>query len=346
MEGTAIDKVIYDPKTEFTVVNQTDDMIEFHDNQHNVYNLKIKKPLGKGGKGQVFLCKLKMRLGDQLVDGLVHSQGIVLKIDKTADEFAISKAFLEHDCKVLKTKFLMKGRKEDEDEDEEPYYYYLMEKASGDFGGLRKKLMSISAKDVSKQIALEACESIRQQLVCMLKEGYAYTDMKDLNCLYIEKGGHYRFMVGDLGSAFVDEDGDSLATYPAPEFTIYGGYESSCLGYFTLRKDGEKDGKIVKSAAPCMSWNIGILLYQLLPEPNVDHMAIINYNFPEAVRLMRAMREGDDDDDDEYRDDGKREYVAAIKAMKGAVTEYYGKKYRSYLKMDPKERHPIGESLV
>lgn len=343
MEGTTtIDAIVYDPNTEFTVVNQKDDMIEFHDNQHNVYNLKIKKPLGEGGKGQVFLCKLKMLLGDQLVDGLVHSQGIVLKIDKTADEFAISKAFLEHDCKVLKTKFLMKGRKEDEDEEQ---YYYLMEKASGDFGGLRKKLMSIRDKDVSKQIAIEACESIRQQLVCMLKKGYAYTDMKDLNCLYIEKGGHYRFMVGDLGSAFVDEDGDSLATYPAPEFTVYGGYNSSCLGYFTLRKDGTK--KLVKSAASsCMSWNIGILLYQLLPKPNVDHMKIINYNFPEAVRLMRAMREEDEGGEDEYRDGGKDAYVTAIEAMGGAVTKYYGEKYRSYLEMDPNKRCPIDTSLV
>ena len=333
MDVTAIDKVIYDPKTEFTDINKTVNTIRFRDNQQHAYHLKKGKALGEGGKGQVFLCKLSMSLDGQ-AEAL--SQEIVLKIDTTPTEFEISKEFLKHNCKVLKTKFLMTERKEDEDEQ---LYYYLMEKASGDFGGLRKKLMSIRDKQDRIETALEACESIRQQLVCMLKKGYAYTDMKDLNCLYIEEeGGDYRFMVGDLGSAFVDEDGDSLATYPAPEFTEYGGYKSPYLGYFTLRKDGE----IVKSAASsCMSWNIGILLYQLLPEPNVDHMAKLYYNFPEVFRLMREMREGGDDDDE-----GKREYEAAIEAMKGEVTIYYGAKFSSYLEMDPKKRRPINYSLI
>ena len=258
MDVTAIDKVIYDPKTEFTDINKTVNTISFRDNKQHAYHLKKGRALGEGGKGQVFLCKLSMSLDGQ-AEAL--TQDIVLKIDKTPTEFDISKEFLKHNCKVLKTKFLMKGRKVDEDEDEQ-LYYYLMEKASGDFGGLRKKLMSMCEEQDRIGTAIEACESIRQQLVCMLKEGYAYTDMKDLNCLYIEEGGYFRFMVGDLGSAFVDGDGDSLATYPAPEFTMYGGYKSPCLGYFTLRKDGE----IVKSdASSCMSWNIGILLYQLLP---------------------------------------------------------------------------------
>ena len=71
-------------------------------------------------------------------------------------------------------------------------------------------------------------------------------------------------------------------------------------------------------------------------------MAKLYYNFPEVFRLMREMREGDDDDDD----GGQREYVAAIEAMNSAVTIYYGKKYRSYLVIDPKKRTQINKSLM
>jgi hypothetical protein len=66
-------------------------------------------------------------------------------------------------------------------------------------------------------IFLQMLESIRRQLLCLLNLGYVYTDIKLGNILYKcddpNNLNGVRFMLGDLGSAVLDKNGQSVFTY-------------------------------------------------------------------------------------------------------------------------------------
>ena len=119
-----------------------------------------------------------------------------------------------------------------------------------------KYIMKMKKYEVNAHIKT-ICEELRSQLVCMLEQGLVYTDMKLANCLYKMVDGKPVFLIGDLGGAYKDQDGDQVPTYPPSEYI-----NNSPPGYFSIDP---------KSQSAVLSWNIGLMLYSLIPFVNDAH---------------------------------------------------------------------------
>ena len=208
----------------------------------NFFVLKNDTSLGSGGYGSVL----------KLVDSN-KKVALAIKITEQNDEELIADALLQSDCNVLKMKFI------DEVEfDTDSKIVYFMELAEGDLESFFKN----HKEEINRnpQIFLNILESIRKQLLCIIKIGnkvaeegifdgnYTYTDMKLANILYkcdnSKNLNDVRFMIGDLGGAVPDRDKDFLATFPPYKF-------KEGRGFFKLQT---QEDKLQASA-----WGLGIL---------------------------------------------------------------------------------------
>jgi hypothetical protein len=108
-------------------------------------------------------------------------------------------------------------------------------------------------------------------MVCIYEtnNNYVYTDLKMANVLYKCRGENdLAFLVGDLGGAVADEDGDYKATYPPFEY----GHKR---GVFRLKNDEEKD--------KAMAWELGVLLLLCNYMCNSDNERYKHFSYEKLI---------------------------------------------------------------
>ena len=279
------------------------------------YEFSFVKELGSGAYGSVFLLS-----GHNKTDKIKFP--IALKIDKSRSEYEISKK-LFNKCKTLQTKLLTVtsgsgGTPGSSDSSSgSPYqsptksYLYFMQVADGSLRDYKEKyIMKMDPKEASLHIKV-ICENIRSQLVCMLENDLVYTDMKLANCLYKMVDGEPVFMVGDLGGAYSDDDGEQMATYPPPEY-LHGQFP----GYFSIKKSKQSG---------ILSWSIGIMLYTLSP----------------LVTDGGTECRGDESYFLFFRDRCSATYKKLLKGAQGLLQKHYGPGFGEYLSADASKRPDI-----
>lgn len=282
------------------------------------YEFSFVKELGAGAYGSVFLLS-----GHKKTDKIKFP--IALKIDKSRSEYEISKKLFKK-CKTLQTKLLTVTSGSGENPGSSgssgsssgsPYqsptksYLYFMQVADGSLRDYKEKyIMKMDPKEASLHIKV-ICENIRSQLVCMLENDLVYTDMKLANCLYKMVDGEPVFMVGDLGGAYSDDDGDQMATFPPPEY-LHGQFP----GYFSIKKSKQSG---------ILSWSIGIMLYTLSPLVTDGGTEC---HKGESYFLF-------------FRDRCSATYNKLLKGAQGLLQKHYGPGFGEYLSGDASKRPDI-----
>tara|TARA_B100001059_G_scaffold223566_1_gene248660 strand:+ start:292 stop:5187 length:4896 start_codon:yes stop_codon:yes gene_type:complete len=164
---------------------------------------------------------------------------------------AVAKRLMEASCNTIRIRYvgskLQKGLQRSTDR---LYKYFVMDRLDGD---LKKYMRVLNKIESGKQVELrmaEILDEVMTQLQCLADMGLYYTDIKLGNTLYCEKDG--AIFLGDIGSAFTDEDGDSIATFPPVEMTDV----SIDQGFF----------KVVSREAytTTMLWGVGVMAMDLI----------------------------------------------------------------------------------
>ena len=285
------------------------------------YEFSFVKELGSGAYGSVFLLS-----GHNKTDKIKFP--IALKIDRSRSEYEISKK-LFNKCKTLQTKLLMVAggsggtpkssgsRYSSGSSYGSPYqsptksYLYFMQVADGSLSDYKEKyLMKMDPKEASLHIKV-ICENIRSQLVCMLENDLVYTDMKLANCLYKMVDGEPVFLIGDLGGAYSDDDGEQIATFPPPEY-LHGQFP----GYFSIEKSKQSG---------ILSWSIGLMLYTLSP------LVVTDEGTCQKGKSHFLF----------FRDDCSATYNKLLKGAQELLQKHYGSGFGEYLSADAGKRPDI-----
>ena len=269
------------------------------------------KRLGSGTYGAVYMLTVQVSGG--------HTFPIVLKIDKSDSEYLISEQ-LFNKCDTVQSKLLtIASVPEDDSPDASPskvdMYMYFMQVADGDLVGYKADYLNHMSEEKASYEIKVICESIRKQLVCMLTNGLVYTDMKPANCLYKMVDGMPRFLVGDLGGAYCDSDNEHITTFPPPEYL-----NNPYPGYFEM--------KTMEDKKRVLSWNIGVMLFTLMPDVGQDGCGNKDYSYMY------------------FKDPCPDKYNDLLRRAGRLLDERYGKGFGKYLSKDPRHRPNIKTSLL
>ena len=268
-----------------------------------------KKPvlLGSGSYGKIYLVEI------QNLSNTSPPFRLALKLDSDAREFHISNE-LYRKCNTLQTKFFMKSKDK---------FFYFMQLADGNLKDYKDKiLMHQSTLKTQKDIHLtiiHICENIRKQLLCLLKYNKLYSDLKMENCLYKYITHQNKietiFMLGDLGSAYINTDGDHIGSFPPHEY-LHGPKP----GFFRVNK---------KKYSKVLSWEIGILLYQLSPKTNDDKICKLSSDY--FLNWQKPC---------------SKQYNNYLKKARKSLDKWYGKGIGNYLHKNPNQRPNINHKIL
>ena len=123
-------------------------------------------------------------------------------------------------------------------------------------------------------------------------------------------------MLGDLGSAYINTDGDHIGSFPPHEY-LYGPKP----GFFRVNK--KKYGKV-------LSWEIGILLYQLSPNTTNDDKTC---KFFSDYFLY-------------WKKPCPKRYNNFLKKARKSLDKWYGKGVGNYLHKNPNLRPNIHHTIL
>jgi serine/threonine protein kinase len=177
-----------------------------------------------------------------------NSVNIAIKFAQRNDEEDISNELRNSGCDVLRVRYLGKqiefeGRN---------IYPYFMELADGDLTRWVTKMFKNYPYGIPKQIIFNVLEKLWRQMNCLFENNRVYVDIKLENILFkcddplkIGEDG-VRFMIGDLGGAVPDDDGDLASTYPPFEYR-------DRRGFIRVRESDSSDKAI-------LAWEFGILV--------------------------------------------------------------------------------------
>jgi serine/threonine protein kinase len=201
------------------------------------FNLvRNEKAIGKGAYGAIY----KYTDSEKKVS-------VALKFTDKNDEEEISEKLRDSGCDILRVKYINK---------EVPYetakFSYFMELADGDLVSWMETMLKKYPNGIPKESVLNVSSKIWKQLDCLYKNGIMYADMKFENILFkcddpsnLEESG-VRFMLGDLGGAVPDSQGDYASSYPPIEYKNTGGF---------IKNTNMKES---------LCWEFGILVLMLL----------------------------------------------------------------------------------
>ena len=234
------------------------------------YSIRVIDELGHGKRGIVYLVA---GTDDTL---------FALKVDDGPGERSIIDPSRECADTVLQSHFLgnLKGQLEESPAGlvrvgEESVY--LMDLAKlGDFKTYFRShgvkpldpLDPLDTLDPQNETAALMVLSILHAVQCMLKQGYLYSDMKDVNCLATIGGDDKpTAILGDLGGFMkLETRNNGYATYPDPTITP----DNPGLYWIDDTWTSDKVRKII-------TWSIGILLAQI-SGAYIDHLSYDKLN--------------------------------------------------------------------
>ncbi len=264
------------------------------------YVVTFEKLLGEGSYGRVYKVKIIEKYSD-------NEYFLAMKIDKGDSEYKLSKDLFAK-CDTIQTKFFYKV---------EPYYVYLMTLADGDLSKYKDEYLDKLTPYKAHKYILKIIEEIRKQLVCLLDNGYIYTDMKPENCLYKMVNGEPKFMIGDIGGASMDNAGEQASTYIPTEHINEG------TGW-TNTKQMTKQEK-----SQFLSWEIGVMLYNMSPKVSDDHKC--KFNTPHFLYFSNPC---------------DKKYNKLLTRANESLTKWYGDYYSNFLNKNPSSRPNIYDKLI
>ena len=183
----------------------------------------------------------------KLYDDKQHVQ-LALKeeTNKFPSEQEISEILFENHCGAINEIYFKT--------ENDVHYYFMSLAQGGTLEELKERTQNWTAQK-KKQLYKSIVEKIRQQVLCLFKNGYVYTDFKLLNIL-VDCNNGLKIFLGDLGSAIPNEDNNQVATYPPPD-VIFNVTENGKIqrGIFRVL-DNQKEG--------ITTWGLGIILYSLM----------------------------------------------------------------------------------
>lgn len=258
------------------------------------------KLLGEGSYGRVYKVKVTEKYTD-------NEYYLALKVDKGDSEYKLSKDLFMK-CDTIQNKFFYKS---------EPYYIYFMTLADGDLSDYKQKILKNKTPQKAHKHILSIVEEIRKQLICLLDNGYIYTDMKPENCLYKMVNDEPKFIIGDIGGASMDESGEQASTYIPFEYIgeERGWTETNSMS----RKEKEQ----------FLTWEIGVMLYTL--SPKVSSSDKCKFNAPHFLYFSNPC---------------DKKYDILLTRARKSLGEWYGDTYADYLDHNPSRRPALANKLI
>ena len=264
------------------------------------YVLTFEKLLGEGSYGRVYKVKISEKYSD-------NEYFLALKVDKGDSEYKLSKDLFMK-CDTIQNKFFYKS---------DPYYMYLMTLADGDLSDYKNKYLSKMTPYKAHKYILTIVEEIRKQLLCLLDNGYVYTDMKPENCLYKMINDKPKFIIGDIGGAAMDSEGEQASTYIPYEHINEG------TGWTKIRDMSMKEKE------DFLVWEIGIMLYTLSPKVSDDNKCKFN-----TAHFLYFSNPCD------------KKYDKLLIRASQNLEKWYGEFYKDYLDPNPNNRPCIRDKLI
>lgn len=201
-----------------------------------------------------FMISSKQKLGSGTFSTVYklfdEKQNVQLALKEETNEFPseqeISEILSANHCGVINEVYF---------KTEDDTHYYFMSLAQGGTLEQLKKRTKNWTPTKKKQLFKSIVEKIRQQVICLYKNGYVYSDFKLSNIL-VDCDNGVKIFLGDLGSAIPNSDNNQVATYPPPDVTFNINEEGEIeKGIFKVL-DSQKEGII--------TWGLGIILYSLM----------------------------------------------------------------------------------
>ena len=172
---------------------------------------------------------------------------IAVKFSKKNNEEEISNQLRNSGCDVLKLRYL--GKKVEAKDNN--IYPYFMELIDGNLYSWNVKMHKIYPNGIPRKIIFNVLEKLWKQMNCLLKNGKVYTNIDLENILFkcddplkIGEDG-VRFILGNLGSLVLNENGESYSSFPPFEY-------KDKYGYIPVGKSLDSDKAI-------LAWQFGIL---------------------------------------------------------------------------------------
>lgn len=276
-------------------------LIDYKHNKDTIqFVVTFDKLLGEGAYGRVYKVKIVEKYSDNEYD-------LALKVDKGDSEYKLSKDLFMK-CDTIQNRFFYKS---------DPYYVYFMTLADGDLSDYKAKFISKMSHKKAHQHILSIVDEIRKQMLCLLDNGYIYTDMKPENCLYKFVNDKPKFIIGDIGGAAMDDTGEQASTYIPIELIGEG--------------TGWSDTKnmTLKAKDDFLSWEIGILLYTLSPKVKDDSKC--KFNTPHFLY---------------YSNPCDKKYDKLLERAQINLASWYGPTYSNYLNPTPSKRPSLDDKLI
>lgn len=276
-------------------------LIDYKDNHNDTqFVVTFEKLLGEGSYGRVYKVKVSEKYSD-------NEHFLALKVDKGNSEYKLSQDLFMK-CDTIQNKFFYKS---------EPYYVYFMTLADGDLSDYKNKYLSKLTHNKAHKKILTIVEEIRKQMICLLDNGYIYTDMKPENCLYKMVNDEPKFIIGDIGGASMDESGEQASTYiPFEHIGEERGWtETKSMS----RKEKEE----------FLTWEIGVMLYTL--SPKVSNNDKCKFNSPHFLYFSNPC-------------DSK--YEKLLTRARQSLGKWYGDTYSDYLDHNPSRRPKLNHKLI
>ena len=174
---------------------------------------------------------------------------IAVKFSKKNNEEEISNQLRNSGCDVLKLRYL--GKKVEAKDNKIYPYLYFMELIDGNLYSWNVKMHKNYPYGIPRKIIFNVLEKLWKQMNCLLKNGKVYTNIDLENILFkcddplkIGKDG-VRFILGNLGSLVLNENGESYSSFPPFEY-------KDKYGYIPVGKSLDSDKAI-------LAWQFGIL---------------------------------------------------------------------------------------
>lgn len=283
----------------------------------NGIEFEVDKKIAKGTYGKVLkLTSQEPELARDLAIKLCNEE------DETLISEALNDRLLPCDClrvRSVGTEICLEEAEENQDDEDQDCYdhCYFMELCDGTLDDYLYKIQDIEPRMYNDEEycaikILEIIEKLRKQMVCIYETNndYVYTDLKMANVLYkCRSENDIAFLLGDLGSAVMDEDDCYKSTYPPFEYRHK-------RGMFKLNTEDKKD--------KAMAWELGILLLLCNFVCNRHNRRYIDV-YPEKLSWIYS----------------KKFTESYFIMLQGILENLYGKDISNLLNTDPKSRRSV-----